>query len=218
MLLADVLQQATGIAADQLLMDRVLNKIGLNDVTLWRDAAGNPLTYCCIDTTARQYSRFGLLFARNGQWNQEQIISADYVNQTFTRVWSELDSQTIDQQRGYSLHWWNSRHDDEAVIFNTSGKFGQYIFVDRANDVVFTRITKYHSTGGSVQDWGSLSYINWLGSVNFRRWLAEFLDSVGIITLRGNISTPVTFDDGVSKEFYSNYSAIMDALVDVSEE
>jgi CubicO group peptidase (beta-lactamase class C family) len=217
MLLADILEKASGKKADVLLKERVLDRIGMTDVVLWRDAAGNPLTYCCIDTTARQYSRFGLLFARNGKWNQEQVISEDYINQTFTRVWSELDSSTINQQRGYSLHWWNSRHDDSAVIFNTSGKFGQYIFVDRENDLVFTRITKYHPTGGSVQQWGPLRYINWLGSVDFRRRLAEFLDSVGIIKIRGNVTTPVTFDDGVSREFFSNYSAIMDALVEVSE-
>ena len=216
MLLADILQQATGVAADVLLTERVLNKIGLTDVTLWRDAAGNPLTYCCIDTTARQYSRFGLLFSRDGKWNNEQIISADYVDQTFSVVWGDLNSQTINQQRGYSLHWWNSRNDEKAVIFNNSGKFGQYIFVDRENDLVFTRITKYHSTGGSVQKWGPLSYINWLGSVDFRRRAAQFLDSIGIIKIRGNVATPVTFDDGISKEFFTNYREIMDALVEVS--
>ncbi len=217
MLLADILQQATGVAADVLLTERVLNKIGLTDVTLWRDAAGNPLTYCCIDTTARQYSRFGLLFSRDGKWNNEQIISADYVDQTFSVVWGDLNSQTINQQRGYSLHWWNSRNDEKAVIFNNSGKFGQYIFVDRENDLVFTRITKYHSTGGSVQKWGPLSYINWLGSVDFRRRAAQFLDSIGIIKIRGNVATPVTFDDGISKEFFTNYREIMDALVEVSK-
>jgi len=157
-----------------------------------------------------------LLFARDGKWNQEQIIAKDYVDKTFTNVWKELDSSTINQQRGYSLHWWNSRDNEKSVIFNTSGKFGQYIFVDRANDVVFTRITKYHSTGGSVQNWGPLSYINWLGSVDFRRRAAEFLDSMGIIKIRGNITTPVTFDDGTSNEFFSSYSAIIDALAEVS--
>ncbi|MGB0449427.1 MAG: serine hydrolase domain-containing protein [Porticoccaceae bacterium] len=217
MLLADILEKATGKKADVLLRERVFDKIGLTDVTLWRDAAGNPLTYCCVDASARQYSRFGLLFARNGRWNDEQVISKDFVNQTFSRVWDQLESTTINQQRGYSLHWWNSRYDDRAVIFNTSGKFGQYIFVDRDNDLVFTRITRYHPTGGSVQRWGPLSYINWLGSVDFRRRLAEFLDSVGIIKIRGNVTTPVTFDDGVSSEFFSNYSEIMDALVEVSE-
>lgn len=217
MLLADILHSATGIKADQLLRERVLDKIGLTDVTLWRDSVGNPLTYCCIDTTARQYSRFGLLFARSGNWNGEQIISEDYVNQTFSKVWADLESATISQKRGYSLHWWISRHDDKAVIFNASGKFGQYIFVDRANDIVFTRITKYHPTGGSVQNWGPLNYINWMGSIDFRRKAAVVLDRIGLITLQGNVNTPATYDDGTSKEFFENYSTIIDALVDISK-
>ena len=217
MLLADILLQATGVEADTLLRERIFDKIGLDDVTLWQDSAGNPLTYCCVDTTARQYARFGLLFARDGNWNGEQIIPKQFVDETFSKVWDSLNSDTIAQDRGYSLHWWISRHDDQAVIFNASGKFGQYIFIDRANDIVFTRITKYHSTGGSKQDWGALKYINWFGTVNFRIALAGFLDSMGIIKIEGDIATPVTFEDGTSKEFFTNYSTIVDALIDISQ-
>ena len=223
MLLADILYQATGTAADELLTDRILNKIGLTDVVLWKDSAGNPLTYCCIDTTVRQFSRFGLLFARSGKWNDEQIISADYIDETFSKVWDSLNSDTIAKNRGYSLHWWISNYDERAVIFNASGKFGQYIFVDRANDVVFTRITKYQSTGGSQQDWGVLKYINWLGSIDFRIKLATLLDSIGLINMTTEnsaqnraIKTPVTLDDGTSREFFDNYGTIIDALVDAS--
>ena len=217
MLLADILLQATGVAADTLLRERIFDKIGLDDVTLWQDSAGNPLTYCCVDTTARQYARFGLLFARDGNWNGEQIIPKQFVDETFSKVWDSLNSDTIAQDRGYSLHWWISRHDDQAVIFNASGKFGQYIFIDRTNDIVFTRITKYHSTGGSKQDWGALKYVNWFGTVNFRIALAGFLDSMGIIKIEGDIATPVTFEDGTSKEFFTNYSTIVDALIDISQ-
>ena len=217
MLLADILLQATGVAADTLLRERIFDKIGLDDVTLWQDSAGNPLTYCCVDTTARQYARFGLLFARDGNWNGEQIIPKQFVDETFSKVWDSLNSDTIVQDRGYSLHWWISRHDEQAVIFNASGKFGQYIFIDRTNDIVFTRITKYHSTGGSKQDWGALKYINWFGTVNFRIALAGFLDSMGIIKIEGDIATPVTFEDGTSKEFFTNYSTIVDALIDISQ-
>ena len=217
MLLADILLQVTGTAADTLLRERIFNKIGLHDVTLWQDAAGTPLTYCCVDTTARQYSRFGLLFSRSGNWNGEQIISKQFVDETFSKVWDSLNSSTIAQDRGYSLHWWISRHDDRAVIFNASGKFGQYIFIDRANDVVFTRITKYSSTGDSKQNWGALKYINWIGSIDFRIAMAVFLDSMGFIKLEGDVATPVTFEDGTSKEFYSSYSAIVDALIDISQ-
>ena len=217
MLLADILLQATGVPADKLLADRIFNKIGLTDVVLWQDAAGNPLTYCCVDTTVRQYSRFGLLFARNGNWNGEQIISSDYVDETFTKVWDSLNSSTINQDRGYGMHWWISSHDERAVIFNASGKFGQYIFVDRTNDVVFTRITKYYSTGGSKQDWGSLRYINWFGSIEFRVALAEFLDWTGLIKMQADIKTPVTFEEGTSEEFFRDYSEIVDALIEASK-
>ncbi|MDG1165632.1 MAG: serine hydrolase [Porticoccaceae bacterium] len=216
MLLADILFEVTGTAADKLLADRIFNKIGLDDVVLWQDGAGNPLTYCCVDTTVRQYSRFGLLFARNGNWNGEQIISSDYVDETFSKVWDSLNSSTINQNRGYSLHWWISNHDERAVIFNASGKFGQYVFVDRDNDVVFTRITKYHSTGGLKQDWGILKYINWFGSVNFRIALAQILDSVGLVKIQGNVKSPVTLEDGISDEFYRDYSSIIDALIEAS--
>ncbi|MDA9919580.1 beta-lactamase family protein [Porticoccaceae bacterium] len=217
MLLADILLQVTGVPADKLLADRIFNKIGLTDVVLWQDSAGNPLTYCCVDTTVRQYSRFGLLFARNGNWNGEQVIPSGYVDETFTKVWDSLNSSTINQDRGYSMHWWISNYDERAVIFNASGKFGQYIFVDRANDVVFTRITKYYATGGSKQDWGALKYINSFGSVKFRIALAQFLDWIGLIKVQGNIKTPVTFDDGTSEEFFRDYSEIVDALIEASQ-
>ena len=213
MLLADILFKATGIPADALLRDRILSKIGMNNVTLWQDAAGNPLTYCCIDTTARQYARFGLLFARGGTWRDQQIISTAYIDETFGKVWDGLESKTIQQKRGYSLHWWISRYEKDAKIFNASGKFGQYIFVDPANDMVFVRVTKYHPTGGSRQDWGLLKYINKIGSVEFRRKLAILLNAMGLIEIEGNVKSPMTFDDGVSKQFFTDYADIMDALV-----
>ena len=87
MLLGDILLVATGKKADDLLNERILKPIGAENSTLWRDSSDNVLTYCCIDMSARDYSRFGLLFSRNGKWEQDQIISSDYVNETFTPYW-----------------------------------------------------------------------------------------------------------------------------------
>ena len=217
MLLADILFRATGVPADTLLRERILKKIGMDNVTLWRDSAGNPLTYCCIDTTVRQFARFGLLFARGGNWRDQQIVPRQFVNQTFQLKWREIPSESLPIQRGYSLHWWISRHDKEAKIFNASGKFGQYIFVDPENDTVFVRVTKYHSTGGNVIDWGPLKIVNQYGSVEFRRKLADFLARLGIVDIHNDVRAPMTFDDGVSKEFNANYGKIVDALVKLNQ-
>ena len=212
MLLADLLFQATGIPADTLLRERIFNKIGLNNVTLWQDTAGNALTYCCVDTTVKQYARFGLLFARGGQWQGQQVIPKAYVDETFQQYWSDIPSNDLNHPRGYSLHWWVSRYDEKPKIFNASGKFGQYIFVDPANDVVFVRVTKYHSTGGDKIDWGPLGFVNKIGSVEFRRKLAMLLSQWGWIDIQADVRAPMTFDDGVSSQFSINYSEIIDNL------
>ena len=215
MLLADLLFQATGIPADSLLRERIFNKIGLNNVTLWQDTAGNPLTYCCVDTTVRQYARFGLLFARGGQWKDQQVIPKAFLDETFQQYWSDLPSDELNHPRGYSLHWWVSRYDEQWKIFNASGKFGQYIFVDPTNDVVFVRVTKYHSTGGNKIDWGPLGFVNKIGSIEFRRKLAILLSHWGWIDIKADVKAPMTFDDGLSNQFSVNYSDIIDSLAEL---
>ena len=214
MLIGDILGKATGKKADLLLKERILNPIGIKNSTVWRDNAGNPLAYCCIDMSARDYSRFGLLFSRNGQWNDNQIISSDYVDETFTPYWNFTPKRFTDLDRGYSLHWWFSKNDKEGQIFNASGKFGQYIFVDRENDIIFTRITKYHPTPGSIQDWGRLSRIE---VKNIGRWMkvTRFLEKIGLLDVE-DLKTPNTRSDGESKEFYENYGQIIDAMSDLS--
>jgi CubicO group peptidase (beta-lactamase class C family) len=144
MIIGDILFSATGIKADKLLSERILDPIGATDYKLWKDEAENVLTYCCVDMSARNYSRFGLLFARNGNWKGKQIIPESFVNETFQVVWDITPQWWTEAKRGYSLHWWVSKYDDESKIFNTSGKFGQFTFVDRENDLIFTRITKYN--------------------------------------------------------------------------
>ena len=217
MLLGDILLKATGKKADALLNERVLQPIGADKLTLWRDSVENVLTYCCIDMSARDYSRFGLLFSRNGQWNDNQIISSDYVDETFTPYWNFTPKRFTDLDRGYSLHWWFSKNDEEGQIFNASGKFGQYIFVDRENDVIFTRITKYFPTSGSKQDWGILERFNVKDIERFLK-ISRFLEAIGLLDMEDDIKTPNTRSEGESEEFYESYPEIIDAIADLSRD
>ena len=215
MLLAAILSNASGKPADQLMQERIFSKIGIENYTLWRDSFGNPLTYCCVDMSARDFSRFGLLFARKGMWGSEKVLSSDYVDETFKEIWSNIESKTINQKRGYGMHWWISRNNETSRIFNASGKFGQYIFVDPDNDVVFTRITRYRPTGGAVQNLGTLRFFLWINDLTFLRKFGERLTSLGLIDLGGDLATPHTFENGISKQFFRDYPAIVDALADL---
>ena len=217
LLLGDILLVATGKKADDLLKERVLDPIGTKNYVLWRDAADNVLSYCCIDMSARDYSRFGLLFSRNGAWNDQQIVPYDFVQETYDPRWLSTSDRAGMDRRGYGLHWWFSKNDDEGKIMNASGKFGQYIFIDQANDVIFTRITKYTSTGGSKQDWGPIRDYEISNMGRFLRFF-KFLERIGWYNVERDIVSPVTLEDGESKEFYENYNEIIDAMADLSRE
>ena len=217
MIIGDILYVVTGIKADKLLVERILDPIGASNYKLWKDEMGAVLTYCCVDMTPRDYSKIGLLFARNGNWEGSQIIPEGFINETFQTVW-ETPSRFSDYKRYYSLHWWVSKYDDESKIFNTSGKFGQYTFVDRDNDVVVTRITKYsEKDNGDIQKWGPLNFFRWAG-VGPAVTAARLLLDLGLIREGSDVNTPITDDSGTSKEFYEKYQEVVDAIADLSRD
>ena len=215
MLIGDILFQATGKKADLLFIERILKPLQIDDYKLWKDEMGNVMTYCCVDMSARDYSKIGLLFSRNGVWNDEQLISKKFIDETFRVVW-ETPSRFTDYKRYYSLHWWVSKYDEESKIFNTSGKFGQYTFVDRENDIVVTRISKYsQQDSGDTQKWGLMKYFRWVGIENaiaVGRKLIEY----GSIKPGSDVITPFTEEEGESNEFYIKYPEIIDAIADLS--
>ena len=217
LIIGDILLKATGKKSDVLLKERVLDPIGTKNYTLWRDAAENVLSYCCIDMSARDYSRFGLLFSRNGDWNGQQIVPYDFVQETYNPRWTTPSYHADMNSRDYGLLWWFSKNDEEGKIMNASGKFGQYIFIDQANDLIFTRVTKYTSTGGSKQDWGPIRDYD-VSDVSRFLWFFRLLEKIGWYNIERDIKTPVTLEDGESKEFYENYDEIIDAMADLSRE
>ena len=221
MLMGEILKGATGKTAKQLIEERLFSKIGLKNYTAWEDKAGNTLTYCCLDMSARDYSRFGILFSRDGNWNGEQVISKNYVDESLKLYWGSTPSMgwMHSDTRGYSLQWWISKYDDEAKIYNTSGKFGQFVFIDKERDIIFTRITKYRPVEGDVQDWGTLGYLRFLGSVDRAINFSRFLIWLGLIDIDGgSVVIPYTEADGESKEFYENYVKIVERIADLEED
>ena len=215
MILGDILYAATNKKADILLEERILKPIGITDYKLWKDEMGNVLTYCCIDMSPRDYSKFGLLFARNGNWNGEQIIPKNFIDETFQVVW-ETPNWWTDYKRYYSLHWWVSKYDSESKIFNTSGKFGQFTFVDRENDIVVTRVTKYTQPNyGDVQTWGPIKRLKWAGVENAIKTARRLLE-LGLVSEGPSVNTPKTDPEGESDIFYEKYPEVIDAIANLS--
>ena len=87
-----------------------------------------------IFISARDMARFGLLFLNDGKWNQEQIISKHWITQA---------TQPSTPNVNYGFMWWlntkeGSRHwnDVDEDIFYAAGFGGNFVIVDKKNDMV----------------------------------------------------------------------------------
>jgi CubicO group peptidase (beta-lactamase class C family) len=136
MLLSGVIEQATGMPADEYARQELFDPLGLEQAEWWRDARGHTLTYCCLDTTSRGFARFGLLYEREGAWGDEQVVPTG---------WVEDSLEAAPQSGGaYGYQWWI----DQAAglpddTFAALGHDGQYIYVIPSLDLVVVRNGTY---------------------------------------------------------------------------
>jgi len=132
MVLGEVLSRAFEKDFDHLATTELFEPLGMEAVW-WKDNADHTLSYCCIDTTARDLARFGLLFSRDGSWKGQQLIPSDFVNES-TR---EVGNGTY-----YGLHWWTF-----GKVFAALGYDGQYLYVYPKKDLVVLRFGNYTKEG-----------------------------------------------------------------------
>ena len=71
--LGEIIERATNSSIYDFAQNVLFSKLGIN-ADWWTDAFGNYMAYCCLDMTTRDFARFGLLYAREGKWNTEQVV------------------------------------------------------------------------------------------------------------------------------------------------
>ena len=132
MIAGEVIAAATGMPAGAYLDGRIGAAIGFSG-DWWADSAGHVLTYCCLDATPRRFARFGLLFARGGQWNGTTLLSGDWIERsTGPAAGGE-----------YLYYWWPGG----AGGFGAFGLHSQIVAVYPETDLVVTRFGRYARQG-----------------------------------------------------------------------
>ncbi len=101
--------------------------------SLDREKNGLEKTFCCINARARDYAKIGRLYLNKGKWNDKQIVSESWVEQ----------STKIDTTNGsvgfYQYQWWLPSKNGE---FMAHGILGQFIYVHPKKDLIIVRLGK----------------------------------------------------------------------------
>ena len=141
MLAGEVIRSSTSMTP-QTYLDQKIGSVIRFSGEWWQDTKGHVLTYCCLDSTARDFGRFGLLFARNGEWEGQEILSDNWI--------TESTAPALSGQ--YGFYWWPAPN----TGFTALGVQGQIVAVYPAEDLVIMRFSSYTRMGdGSVVRTGS---------------------------------------------------------------
>ena len=117
--------------------ERLLDRIGMRNTYLSTDRFGDFIMSSQVYTTARDLARFGLLYAQNGMWKDERLISEEWID--FVRTPAPATSET---GNFYGGQFWlvpDDRTDVPKGAYSTAGNRGQFVVIVPSYDVVIVR-------------------------------------------------------------------------------
>jgi CubicO group peptidase (beta-lactamase class C family) len=135
--------------------EKLFYRIGMYSAVLEPDAGGTFVGSSFCYATARDWARFGLLYANEGVFNGERVLPAGWVHESVTPT-------TASDQGAYGYQWWlnvGATNDPQnrkypslpTDMFYADGYEGQNIFVIPSKKLVVVRLglTRKSSWGES---------------------------------------------------------------------
>ncbi len=132
-LLGLVIAKATGKTVSEFASDELWKPLGASESAFWHldREDGNELTYCCFNSNARDFARFGKLLEHFGKWNGTQILDSAFI--------ATASSGGLASHYGWSF-WIDDRH--LTKVYYMRGILGQYVIVIPEKDLVICRLGK----------------------------------------------------------------------------
>lgn len=128
-----VIRAASGRDIPDLLSEKLITPMGLEAAPHYIiDGEGVAFVLGGLNVTTRDYARMGEMVRNYGRWNGQQIVPARWVYDS-----TRASALTAPGRLQYGYQWWMPIDAREGEVFGI-GIYGQYVYIDRARDVVIT--------------------------------------------------------------------------------
>tara|TARA_B100000886_G_scaffold335419_1_gene292458 strand:- start:90 stop:1250 length:1161 start_codon:yes stop_codon:yes gene_type:complete len=131
-LIGIILARATGKTLSEYASEKLWIPMQATDDAEWMidDINGTEKSFCCLNSNALDYARFGQLFMDKGNWKGQQLIDSTYVKA----------SLSTDLTGHYGYSWWLYNTQFKYPVFCMSGINGQYVISIPKLDLVAVRL------------------------------------------------------------------------------
>jgi CubicO group peptidase (beta-lactamase class C family) len=143
-LLAMVIEKATGQKLSDYASEKLWKPMGASSDALWMidEVGGLEKAYCCFNSNARDFARFGKLWLDHGNWNGKQIIDSSFVELSVKPYFKKTPF--------YGYSWWLDYTEFDTQVYFMRGILGQYVIVIPEYDLIIVRLG--HKRDGKDDD------------------------------------------------------------------
>ena len=137
MLMAGVIEKATGTGLEAYTKQAVFEPLGITQYEWLTYSDGTPISASGLRLLPRDMAKIGLLYLNGGRWNDVQVVPEDWVEASLSPQAFIGDRPTGFQRYGYQ--WWlgTARVGEDYVPFATAvGWGGQRILMVPSMDLV----------------------------------------------------------------------------------
>ena len=146
-LLSRVIQQVTGVTALEFARQNIFKPLNITNVDWEKDRDGYTATAWGLQTTVRDFAKFGYLFLNKGRWEDQPVVSEAWVDK------ATKTDPTVKMWNAYGYLWHvnlplrlkvnRSPISTDAIPadgFMAEGVLGQNIIVIPSKDLVIVRV------------------------------------------------------------------------------
>jgi CubicO group peptidase (beta-lactamase class C family) len=144
LLIGLILERATSMHVSRYMQEKLWKPMGMEADGSWSlDSKEDNFEKMesGVNARARDFARFGMLFAKEGNWRGKQLVSRDWVEES-----TRPDTST-DPSQDYQYFWWVNTPEGKNH-FSAQGNYGQYIYVAPEKDLVIVRLGNEEGENG----------------------------------------------------------------------
>lgn len=137
-LLAMAIEKATQQKISELVYNWFWNPMGAENNALWQIdniKTNNEKAYCCFNSNARDFARFGKLYKDNGYWNGQNLLDSTFIKKSTTN--------RFDSSPEYGYGFWLGEF-EKKKFFSMRGHLGQYVIVFPKDNIIIVRLGQSH--------------------------------------------------------------------------
>ena len=139
-ILSFILEKVTGQSISEYMSEKVWQRIGAKNPALWNldHKNGREKAYCCFYSNVQDFARIGQLYLNKGLWNNERIISENYVMESTCPAYylKDVNNNCVDY---YGFQIWTAYYKN-LDVFYFRGIQGQYTIVIPEKNLVIVRL------------------------------------------------------------------------------